>query len=108
MLKRVILLKISENGPPPGAKLMTSDTNVKLFCTSTAPAIGERIAQQLGMKLCRTVVEKFSDGELFVKFDESVRGHVIFLIVKIHMPYENFFELLMTVDAARRSSAREV
>ena len=87
---------------------MISDSNVKLFCTSTAPEIGEKVAQQLGIKLCRTVVEKFSDGELFVKFDESVRGHSIFLIAKIHMPYENFFELLMTVDAARRSSAREV
>jgi ribose-phosphate pyrophosphokinase len=87
---------------------MPPDPNIKLFCTSTAPAIGEKIAQQLGMKLYRTVVERFSDGELFVKFDESVRGSVIFLIAKIHMPYENFFELLMTVDAARRSSAREV
>jgi ribose-phosphate pyrophosphokinase len=87
---------------------MTSESNIKLFCTSTAPEIGERIAQQLGMKLGRTVVERFSDGELFVKFDESIRGQVIFLIAKIHMPYENFFELLMTIDAARRSSAREV
>src|SRR5690242_19635738 len=87
---------------------MTFDPNIKLFCTSTAPEIGEKIAQQLGVKLCRTVVEKFSDGELFVKFDESVRGCVIFLVATINMPYENFFELLMTVDAARRSSVREV
>ena len=36
------------------------------------------------------------------------RGQVIFLVAKVHMPYENFFELLMTIDAARRSSAREV
>jgi ribose-phosphate pyrophosphokinase len=55
-----------------------------------------------------TQVEKFSDGELFVKFNESVRGQVVFLIGKINMPYENFFELLMTIDAARRSSAKEV
>ncbi|GHN00596.1 ribose-phosphate pyrophosphokinase [Cytophagales bacterium WSM2-2] len=55
-----------------------------------------------------THVEKFSDGELFVKFNESVRGQVVFLIGKINMPYENFFELLMTIDAARRSSAKEV
>lgn len=87
---------------------MNSDTNIKFFCTSTAPAIGEKIAQQLDLKLCRTVVEKFADGELFVKFDESVRGQVIFLVAKVQMPYENFFELLMTVDAARRSSAKEV
>lgn len=82
--------------------------NIKLFRTSTASALGEKIAQQLGMDLCQTTVENFSDGELFVKFDESVRGQVIFVIAKVHMPYENFFELLMTIDAARRSSVREV
>lgn len=85
-----------------------TDNNIKLFATSTASVIGEKIAQQLNLKLCRTVVEKFSDGELFVKFDESVRGQVIFLVAKVHMPYENFFELLLTIDAARRSSAKEV
>lgn len=82
--------------------------NIKLFSTSTAHVIGEKIAQQLNTRLCRTVVERFSDGELFVKFDESVRGQIVVLVAKIHMPYENFFELLMTIDAARRSSAREV
>lgn len=87
---------------------MNADSNTKLFATSTATVIGERISQHLGVKLCNTVVERFSDGELFVKFDESVRGQVIFLVAKVHMPYENFFELLMTVDAARRSSAKEV
>lgn len=87
---------------------MTADNNIKLFATSTGSVIGERISQHLGLKLCRTVVEKFSDGELFVKFDESVRGQVIFLVAKLHMPYENFFEALMTIDAARRSSAKEV
>ena len=85
-----------------------SDSNIKFFCTSTAPAIGEKIAEHIKLKLCRTVVEKFADGELFVKFDESVRGQVIFLLAKVHMPYENFFEMLMTIDAARRSSAKEV
>jgi ribose-phosphate pyrophosphokinase len=87
---------------------MINDNNIKLFATSTAVALGEKIAQYLNLKLCRTVVEKFSDGELFVKFDESVRGQVIFLVTKVHMPYENFFELLLTIDAARRSSAKEV
>lgn len=87
---------------------MSSDNNIKFFCTSTSVSIGEKISQQIGVKVSRTVVERFSDGELFVKFDESVRGQVIFLIAKVQMPYENFFELLMTIDAARRSSAKEV
>jgi ribose-phosphate pyrophosphokinase len=45
---------------------------------------------------------------LFVRFNESVRGQTLFLIAKINMPYEHLFELMLAVDAARRSSAREV
>jgi ribose-phosphate pyrophosphokinase len=84
------------------------ETTVKIYATSSSKNLGEAIATQLGYPLHCTQVEKFSDGELFVKFNESIRGQIIFLISKIHMPYENFFELLMTVDAARRSSAKEV
>ncbi len=81
---------------------------IKIYATSTAKKLGEIIANKLGYPLHSTHIEKFSDGELFVRFDESIRGHVVFLISKINMPYEHFFELLMTIDAARRSSAREV
>jgi ribose-phosphate pyrophosphokinase len=81
---------------------------VKIYATSTARKLGETIASRLGYPLHHTHIEKFSDGELFVRFDESVRGQIVFLISKINMPYEHFFELLMTIDAARRSSAKEV
>lgn len=84
------------------------ETNVKLYATSTGKNLGEAIARQLNLPLNLTQSEKFSDGELFVRFNDSVRGQVVVLIGKIHTPYENFFELLMTIDAARRSSAREV
>jgi ribose-phosphate pyrophosphokinase len=80
----------------------------KIYTTSTAKNLATAITAQLGQPLYHTQVEKFSDGELFVRFNESIRGQVVFLISKINMPYENFFELLLTVDAARRSSAREV
>jgi ribose-phosphate pyrophosphokinase len=84
------------------------ESSIKLFATSTAVKLGEQIAQHLGVPLNRTHTEKFSDGELFVRFDDSIRGQVLFIVAKIHMPYENLFELMLTVDAARRSSAREV
>jgi len=84
------------------------ENTIKLYATGSAKKIGEAIAAQLGYPLLSTHTEKFSDGELFVRFDESIRGQVVFLVSKINMPYEHFFELLMTVDAARRSSAREV
>ncbi len=84
------------------------ENNVRLYATSTGKVVGEAIADLLHLPLKHTHVEKFSDGELFVRFDESVRGQIVILVAKIHTPYENFFELLMTVDAARRSSAKEV
>ncbi len=84
------------------------ENTTKLYATSTAQSLGTAIAKQLGQPLYYTQVEKFSDGELFVKFNESIRGQIVFLISKVNMPYENFFELLLTVDAARRSSAKEV
>jgi ribose-phosphate pyrophosphokinase len=84
------------------------ETNIKLYATSTAEKLGGQVAGHLGITLNRIYREKFSDGELFVRFDESVRGQVLFIIAKIHMPYENLFELMLAVDAARRSSAREV
>lgn len=82
--------------------------NIKLYATRSAQNLGEAIAANLKLPLNLTQAEKFSDGELFVKFNESVRGQIVLLIGKIHTPYENFFELLMTIDAARRSSAKEV
>lgn len=84
------------------------ENSIKLYATSTGKLVGQEVANLLGLPLKQTHVEKFSDGELFVRFDESVRGQIVFLIAKIHTPYEHFFELLMTVDAARRSSAKEV
>jgi ribose-phosphate pyrophosphokinase len=84
------------------------ENNVKIYATSTATQLGERIASCLGQPLIKVHTERFSDGELFVRFNESVRGQTVFLISKVNMPYENFFEMLMTLDAARRSSAKEI
>ncbi|HEY9008450.1 ribose-phosphate diphosphokinase [Ohtaekwangia sp.] len=84
------------------------ENTIKIYATSTAVSLGTKIAQHLQQPLYPVHTEKFSDGELFVRFNESVRGQTVFLIAKVNMPYENFFEMLMTVDAARRSSAREV
>lgn len=91
-----------------GYSNFTVNNKIRLYATSSAVVLGEKVASILQTPLHRVSTERFSDGELNVKFEESVRGHSVFLLAKIHMPYENFFEMLMTVDAARRSSAREV
>ncbi|SHG39683.1 ribose-phosphate pyrophosphokinase [Chryseolinea serpens] len=84
------------------------ENSVKLYATSTAVELAGKIATALGLPLHYIQTEKFSDGELSVRFNESVRGQMVFLVAKVNMPYEHFFEMLMTVDAARRSSAKEV
>lgn len=80
----------------------------KLYCTSSARDLGAEVARFLNKEPQQIFTETFSDGELFVRFNESVRGEVVFIVAKIQMPYENLFELLIAMDAARRSSAREI
>jgi ribose-phosphate pyrophosphokinase len=52
--------------------------------------------------------QTFADGEINVVFDESVRGETLVIVAQVQMPYENIFELILTLDAARRSAAKEV
>jgi ribose-phosphate pyrophosphokinase len=84
------------------------ENNYKIFSTSTSKDLGNLISEGLDMKLGELHSEKFSDGEVFVRFDESVRGNIIFIVAQVNMPYENLFELFLTIDAAKRASAQEI
>ena len=84
------------------------DSQFQLFCTSSAGSLGAGIAAQLKVEPGKLHTEKFSDGEIFVRFDESVRGNTVFLIARVNMPYEQLFELYLAVDAAKRASAKEI
>lgn len=80
----------------------------KIFATSVSRQLGEKIAANLNSKLGNLFTDKFSDGEVFVRFEESIRGNIIFFVAQINMPYENLFELYLAVDAAKRASAKEI
>ena len=80
----------------------------KLFATSSARKLGQAVAIELGRDLGSLHAETFSDGEKFVSFEETIRGHLVFLVAQINMPYENLFELFLAIDAARRASAEQV
>jgi len=84
------------------------ENNYKIFATSNAQELGTDIASKLGVSLGQLHSQSFSDGEVFVRFDESIRGRTVFIISQVNMPYKNLFELFMTVDAARRASAKEI
>lgn len=80
----------------------------KLFATSKATDLGKIISDNLKIPLCPLHSEQFCDGEVFIRFDESVRGKAVYLVARVGMPYANLFELLLAIDAARRAGANEI
>lgn len=82
---------------------------IKIFSGRSNPLLSTEIAQCLGMELGKIKIKPFSDGELYVQIQESVRGHEIFLIQPTNSPVnENLMELLIIVDALKRASAKTI
>ena len=80
----------------------------KLLSGTANRALAEEIARWLGVELCRTTLSRFADGEIFVRIDENIRGHDVFIVQPTNPPAENIIELLLMIDAAKRASAARV
>jgi ribose-phosphate pyrophosphokinase len=77
-------------------------------CNSNRP-LAEAVARQLNLPLTRASVRRFADMEIFVEIQENVRGEDVFVIQSTSFPAnDNLMELLVMMDALRRSSARRV
>ncbi|MFM8832515.1 MAG: ribose-phosphate pyrophosphokinase, partial [Cytophagales bacterium] len=81
---------------------------VKLFSGRATTYLAEKIAHAYGEPLGRVDYQQFSDGEMSPFISESVRGHDVFIIQSTFAPAENFMELLLMIDAAKRASASTV
>lgn len=84
------------------------DKKVKIFSGSASNYMAENIAKSYGLELGKCNIQRFSDGEFAVSFEETVRGCDVFLIQSTFPPTDNLFELLLMVDAAKRASARKI
>ena len=71
-------------------------------------ALAEEIAGQLGVDLCKATINRFADGEVFVRIDENIRGADVFIVQPTNPPAENIMELLLLIDAVRRASAARI
>ena len=80
----------------------------KLLSGTANRGLAEQIAGFLGVDLCKTTLTRFADGEIFVRIDENVRGHDVFIVQPTNPPAENIMELLLMIDAAKRASAARV
>lgn len=83
-------------------------SKVKIFSGTQSLYLAEKIAQAYGSPLGGVEMQKFSDGEMSCYFTESVRGCDVFLIQSTFSPSDNFMELLLMIDAAKRASAEYV
>lgn len=87
-------------------KMVTED--FKIFSGSSNLPLAEKIAAKLNKPLGLIELKRFSDGEIWVKYLENIRGSDIFIIQSTNPPAENLLELLIMVDAAKRASANRI
>lgn len=80
----------------------------KIVTGRSNPEFAARVAKAAGVTLGNVLIRNFSDGELWVKYDENVRGEDLFIVQSTQPPAENLVELLMLIDAARRASAKRI
>lgn len=82
--------------------------NVKIFSGTGSEYLAREIAKRFGEDLGRINIRKFSDGEIGVEYQESIRGQFVFLVQSTFSPTDNLMELLLMIDAAKRASAYKV
>ncbi len=81
---------------------------LKIFSGNSNRTLSEKIATSLGKSLSKAYVSRFSDGEVRAKFEENIRGSDIFIIQSTQPPGDNWMELLIMLDAAKRASAGRI
>ena len=85
------------------------DPKLKIFTGNANSELSKEIANEIGVDLGRLQATRFRDGEIQVKLGESVRGSNVFLIQPTSAPVnEHLMELLVTVDARKRASAKSI
>lgn len=70
--------------------------------------LADRIANHIGAPLGKCDIKTFSDGEIWVKYRENIRGRDVFIVQSTNPPSDNLMELLILIDAAKRASANRV
>jgi ribose-phosphate pyrophosphokinase len=82
---------------------------MKLLTGNSNPPLAEAIAANLNLSLTKASVRRFSDQEIFVEIQENVRGEDVFVLQSTSYPTnDNLMELLICIDALRRSSAKRI
>ncbi|MBU6080126.1 MULTISPECIES: ribose-phosphate diphosphokinase [Allobacillus] len=85
------------------------DEFLKVFSLNSNPKLAEEIADHIGVELGKSSVKRFSDGEVQINIEESVRGCDVYVVQSTSNPVnEHLMELLIMIDALKRASARTI
>ena len=80
----------------------------KIFAGSSNPLLATKIANDSGTSLGKLSIKRFTDGEIWVKYEENLRGNDVFIIQSTNPPADNVVELALLIDAAKRASAQRI
>jgi len=82
---------------------------MKLLSGNSNKILSKKISKYLKSKLINSSIRKFADGEIYIEINENIRGNSIFIIQSISPPAnDNLMELLLCIDALKRSSAKNI
>ena len=81
---------------------------VSIFAGRATTELGKKIAEAYGAELGKSSVVVFSDGEFQPSYEESIRGHHVFIVQSTMPSTDNLMELLLMIDAAKRASAQKI
>ena len=82
---------------------------MKLLTGNSNKVLSKNIAKYLKTKLVNSSIRKFADGEIYIEIKENIRGNSIFIIQSVSSPAnDNLMELLLCIDALKRSSAKNI
>lgn len=86
-----------------------SDSKLKIFALSSNEPLAHKIADEVGVSLGKINISQFADGEIKVNIDESIRGDHVYLVQSTSYPVnDHLMELLITIDALHRASAKTI
>lgn len=89
--------------------MYTCRSNIKVFACNSNQGLAAMIAESLGLTLGKSEVTQFSDGEISVRINETIRGADVYIIQSTSFPVnDNLMELLIMIDAMKRASAGRI
>ena len=107
-LEPLVEVRILPGQPCKLSNMPHRELPIGIFTGSSNPALAEQIAEAYGQPLGQLNRVVFSDGELYAKYQESIRGRDLFIVQSTYPNADNWMELFLLIDAAKRASADRI